>query len=72
MTLPISPTYKFSLFKNLLTAHSPELTIDINQLYEIVRFGYLKQEIEALRKTHDKEAYKRIKRKELFGYNNIN
>lgn len=66
MTLPINPTYKFSLYKNLLSAKAPEFTIDINQLYEIIKFGYLKQEILALRSTSDKKKANQIKKSDLY------
>lgn len=75
----INAAYKISLYKNLYSVDKPEFDIDINELYETIKFGYLKNEIEAIRKTNNnKERYNNLKRSTiptvtlsgLFGYRN--
>jgi len=45
----INPIYKFSFFKNLYSVKAPDGELDINQLIEIVKYGYIKSDIEKLR-----------------------
>ncbi len=54
--------YKFSLFKNLNTTDKPDISIDIDDIYKIIKFGFLKNEIEALRKTFDIQTYSNLKK----------
>lgn len=54
--------YRFSLFKNLITTDKPDLCIDINDIYQIIKFGFLKNETENLRKTNDKQTYSNLKK----------
>jgi hypothetical protein len=62
----INTQFKFSLYENIFSVESPERDIDINQLIEIIKYGYLKTEIEAIRKiTDDKKEYDRLKRSTL-------
>lgn len=56
--------YIFSLYSNLLSVDSDEL-IDINQLIEIIKFGYLKEEIGLLRTLSDKKEYNHLKQTQL-------
>jgi len=58
-------SYKYSIYKNLYSVNKPENEIDINQLVEIVKYGYLKKEIGALRQIKNKEEYNNLKRSTL-------
>lgn len=61
----VNHTYQFSLYKNLFSVDQPEYTVDINQLYEIIRYGYLRSEINLLRRTNNKQAYNKLKKESL-------
>lgn len=54
--------YVFSLYPNLLRANKPSANIDINQLIENVKYGYIKDIIFTLRNILSKEEYNMIKR----------
>lgn len=56
--------YHLSLFKSLLTTE-PDTTIDINQLYEAIKYGYLKDIILELRSSLAKDEYDDIKKNEI-------
>lgn len=47
--------YRFSLYRNLTYFDQPDVAIDINQLYEIIKEGYLEKEIITLRKVCSNE-----------------
>jgi len=47
--------YRFSLYRNLTYFNQPDVAIDINQLYEIIKEGYLEKEIITLRKVCSNE-----------------
>jgi hypothetical protein len=74
----INTKYVFSLYKNLKTVKQPEAKIDINQLIEAIRYGYLRKIIEKLRDSTTNESYDLIKLKSIpcvtvsgiFGYRN--
>ena len=57
----VNSTYQFSFYKNLYNAKASEAAININELIEIIKFGYLKNEIEQLRSAQNKKVYKKIK-----------
>lgn len=57
----INSKYVFSLYKNLQTVDQPRANIDINQLLEAIRFGYVQEVVETLRGTISQDEYKRIK-----------
>jgi VirE N-terminal domain/HRDC domain/Primase C terminal 2 (PriCT-2) len=57
--------YHFSLYPNLFTVDQPDYQIDINQLYEAIRYGYARETIEKLRAADTKEAYSYIKKSQL-------
>ena len=57
----INSKYCFSLYKDLFNVEKPEATIDINQLYEIIKYGYLKDEIVAIQTATNEEEAKRLK-----------
>ena len=57
--------YKFSLFDNLFTVDKPTREIDINELIEVIKYGYLKDPITKLRTTDNKDAASKIKMSEL-------
>ena len=61
----INTQYKFSLFENLYKAEKPTREIDINELVEIIKYGYLRDVIERLRATVDKDIIHKIKTSEL-------
>lgn len=61
----INSEYVFSLYPNLLTVDYPIADIDINQLIEIVKYGYVKDIIESLRKPIPKEVYNLIKKEKI-------
>ena len=61
MNLKLSNTqYRFSYYKDLYSVKNPDSEIDINELIEIIQYGYISKEIEELRKTSG-EAYKEKK-----------
>lgn len=41
--------YRFSYYKNLYSSSAPDGEMDINDIIEIVKYGYLKKEIDKLR-----------------------
>lgn len=47
--------YRFSLYRNLTFFDQPDVAIDVNQLYEIIKDGYLEKEIKTLRKVCNNE-----------------
>lgn len=47
--------YRFSLYRNLTYFDQPDVAIDVNQLYEIIKEGYLEKEIKTLRKVCSNE-----------------
>jgi hypothetical protein len=51
-----------SLYPNLLTADKPSCNIDVNQLIEIIKFGYIKDIITTLRGAITKKEYDQIKK----------
>jgi hypothetical protein len=57
----INSKYCFSLYKDLFDVEKPEETIDINQLFEIIKYGYLKDEIVAIQTATNEEDAKRLK-----------
>lgn len=52
--------FTFSYYNNLMSAKAPDDEFDINQLIEVIKYGYLKENIEILRKTKD-EGIKKYK-----------
>jgi len=61
----INSEFLFSIYPNLLTVEHPDDHIDINQLIEAIRHGYVKDVISELRAVKSKEKYKNIKRQSL-------
>ena len=57
----VNSKYHFSFYKNLYNAKASETVININELIEIIKFGYLKNEIEKLRAARNKEVYNKMK-----------
>ena len=57
----VNSTYQFSFYKNLYNAKASEAAININELIEIIKFGYLKNEIEQLRAARNKKVYNKMK-----------
>ncbi len=53
----INSQYVFSLFPNLITVDKLIANIDINQLVEAIKYGYIKEIITSLRNTDSKEGY---------------
>lgn len=51
----INTQFRFSLYKNLFSVKNPEEEYDINKLIEVIQYGYLKIEIEKLRKSNGEE-----------------
>ncbi|WP_434036320.1 HRDC domain-containing protein [Formosa sp. 4Alg 33] len=60
----INSDYNFSIFKNLYQK-IPQEECDINQLIEIIKYGYLKNEITQLRNTKDKSERNKLKTTQL-------
>lgn len=54
--------YVFSLYKNLQSVKKPVANIDINQLIEAIRYGYLREIIEQLRGPISKKKYDLLKK----------
>ncbi len=61
MSKLLQESNRFSLYKNLYT-EKPDLDIDINELYEIIKFGFLRKEIKELRRNNDTETRKDMKK----------
>jgi hypothetical protein len=61
----INPSYKFSLYPNLLTVDKPIAILDINELVEIIKYGYLKEIISKLRASQSKDDYNQIKKEAI-------
>ncbi len=61
MSKLLQESTRFSLYKNLYT-EKPDLDIDITELYEIIKFGFLRKEIKELRKSNDKETKEDMKK----------
>ena len=61
----INSKYCFSLYKDLFDVDKPEETIDINQLFEIIKYGYLKNEIAAIQTANSDEEAKQLKKSTL-------
>lgn len=58
----INTHFVFSLYPNLVTADKPTANIDINQLIEIIKYGYIKDIISTLRGHISKEKYNLTKK----------
>jgi hypothetical protein len=58
----VNSEYVFSLYSNLLTVDYPMADIDINQLIEIIKYGYIQDIIQSLRNSATKEEYNLIKK----------
>jgi hypothetical protein len=61
----VNSKYQFSLYNNLLDVKEPERTIDINQLVEIIKNGYIKKEIKTLRQAKTLDEAKDLKLKSI-------
>jgi len=61
MTKILQESIRFSLYKNLYTV-KPDLDIDIDELYDIIKFGFLRKEIKILRKNSDGETREDMKK----------
>lgn len=61
----INSQYIFSLYPNLVTADKPSADIDINQLIEILKYGYIKDIILTLRGTVSAKEYAIIKKESI-------
>lgn len=61
----INSEFNFSYYNNLLSAKAPDNEFDINQLIEVIRYGYLKKEIITLRSLSDKKKRNKLKQYKL-------
>jgi VirE N-terminal domain/Primase C terminal 2 (PriCT-2) len=61
----INATFIFSLYPNLVTADKPSANIDINQLIEVIKYGYIKDIIFTLRGPIPKQEYDQIKKESI-------
>ncbi|MBA6152401.1 HRDC domain-containing protein [Gelidibacter maritimus] len=61
----INTEHSFSFYNNLLSAKEPDNEFDINQLIEVIRYGYIKNEIHSLRGLNDKQEKNRLKQSKL-------
>lgn len=61
----INSKYIFSLYPNLVIADKPSANIDINQLMEIIKFGYIKDIITTLRGPVSPKEYAGIKKESI-------
>lgn len=61
MSKLLEESSRFSLYKNLYSV-KPDLDINTNELYEIIKFGFLRKEIKALRRNSDKETRSDMKK----------
>ncbi len=51
----INSQFRFSFYKNLFSVKEPDGQLDINELIEVIKYGYLKREITQLRKSKGEE-----------------
>jgi hypothetical protein len=58
----INSKFLFSLYPNLLTVDKPAANIDINQLIEVIKYGYIKDIITTLRGPVSQKEYAMIKK----------
>lgn len=58
----INSRYTFSLYPNLVTADKPSANIEINQLIEVIKYGYIKDIITTLRGSVSSKEYALIKK----------
>lgn len=58
----INTEYVFSLYPNLITVDKPSGNIDINELIEAIKYGYVKDVVTYLRSPISKEEYNSIKK----------
>jgi hypothetical protein len=61
----INSEYTFSYYNNLLSAKSPDNEFNINELIEVIKYGYIKKEVEALRNVEDKKIRAKLKQSKL-------
>ena len=61
----INSEYTFSFYNNLLSAKEPDNEFDVNQLIEVIKYGYIKKEIEVLRSVTNKQARGKLKQSKL-------
>lgn len=59
----INNKYQFSLYSNLYEVEKPTQLLTINDLIEIVKYGYLKESITQIRNTKDKKKRSKLKQK---------
>ena len=57
----VNSKYQFSFYNNLYATKDSEAVININDLIEIIKFGYLKTEIAQLRSAQNKKVYDKMK-----------
>jgi hypothetical protein len=57
----INSKYRFSLYKDLFSVENPTNIIDVNQVFEIIKYGYLRKEIRAIRTASTPEEAKKLK-----------
>lgn len=53
--------YNFSYYENLFSSKAPQRELNINELIEVVKYGYLKEAIGILRASTNKKEYNKIK-----------
>lgn len=61
----LNTEHTFSFYKNLLSAQAPDDEFDINQLIEVIRYGYIKDEIKNLRGLENKQERSKLKQSKL-------
>lgn len=61
----INTNFRFSKYENLYSVEKPQQILDINELYEIIRYGYLRNEIKSLRQLENKKEYSKFKSSRL-------
>lgn len=61
----INSKYQFSYYKNLYTSKNSKHVLNINEIIEIIKYGYLKKVITKLRLVQEKETYNKIKVSEI-------
>ncbi|WP_084647696.1 HRDC domain-containing protein [Gelidibacter mesophilus] len=61
----INTEHTFSFYNNLMSAKAPDNEFDINQLIEVIRYGYIKNDIKILRCLDNKHERSRLKESKL-------
>lgn len=61
----INRSFEFTCYKNLLSSEKAESVINVNDLIEVIKYGYLEKEVNAIRHAGSKEKRNELKKTTL-------